>query len=114
MISLIGFQAIGDPILEEDQVGSLMTLLGSLPRSYSTLLIALEARVKIRLIFVQEALILKEQKIKGQFGHLKDMLPGSQMASVLIGTQKKVKPGNSTKVIFAETVPNESNNNVQD
>ena len=34
--------AIGAPILEEDQV---VTLLGSLPRSYSTLVTALEARV---------------------------------------------------------------------
>ena len=34
--------AIGAPISEEDQV---VTLLGSLPRSYSTLVTALEARV---------------------------------------------------------------------
>ena len=56
--------SIGSPISEEDQV---VTLLGSLPPSYSTLVTALEARVDdIRLDFVQQALIHEEQKLKGQ------------------------------------------------
>lgn len=52
--------AIGAPIAEEDQV---VTLLGSLPPSYATLVTALEARVDdISLKFVQQALIHEEQK----------------------------------------------------
>jgi len=40
-----------------------VTLLGSLPRSYSTLVTALKARVDdIDLKFVQQALIHEEQK----------------------------------------------------
>ena len=55
--------AIGAPISEEDQV---VTLLGSLPPSYSTLVTALEARVDdVTLNFVQQALIHKEQKQNG-------------------------------------------------
>ena len=51
--------AIGTPIREEAQV---VTLLGSLPQSYSTLVTALEAHVgDIRLDFVQQALIHEEQ-----------------------------------------------------
>ena len=56
--------SIGAPISEEDQV---VTLLGSLPPSYSTLVTALEARVEdVRLDFVQQALIHEEQKRKGE------------------------------------------------
>ena len=52
--------AIGAPISEEDQV---VTLLGSLPESYSTLVTALEASQEDPdLRFVQEALIHEEQK----------------------------------------------------
>ena len=41
-------------------------LLGSLPRSYSTLVTALKARGDdLTLCFVQKALILEEQKRKG-------------------------------------------------
>ena len=55
--------SIGAPISEEDQV---VTLLGSLPPSYSTLVTALEARVDdVQLDFVQQALIHEEQKQKG-------------------------------------------------
>ena len=47
---------------EEDQV---VTLLGSLPPSYSTLVTALEAQVdNIRLDFVQQSLIQEEMKRK--------------------------------------------------
>jgi len=52
--------AIGAPISEEDQV---VTVLGSLPPSYATLVTALEARVDdVSLKFVQQALIHEEQK----------------------------------------------------
>ena len=52
--------SIGAPISEEDQV---VTLLGSLPPSYSTIVTALEARVdNVNLPFVQQALIHEEHK----------------------------------------------------
>jgi hypothetical protein len=55
--------AVGAPISEEDQV---VTLLGSLPRGYSTLVTALEARAdNLKLNFVQQALIHEELKLKG-------------------------------------------------
>ena len=54
--------AIGSPINEEDQV---VTLLGSLPQSYSTIVAALEARADdITLNFMQQALTHAETKIK--------------------------------------------------
>ena len=53
--------AINAPIAEEDQV---VTLLGSLPRSYSTLVTALEARDVVTLSYVQQSLIREEQKLK--------------------------------------------------
>ena len=49
--------AIKAPIAEEDQV---VTLLGSLPPSYSTLVTALEARDTISLRYVQQSLIREE------------------------------------------------------
>eukprot|EP00731_Ephydatia_muelleri_P034359 Em0056g18a len=52
--------AIKAPISEEDQV---VTLLGSLPSSYSTLVTALEARDAVSLSYVQQALIQKEQRM---------------------------------------------------
>ena len=52
--------AIGAPISEEDQV---VTLLGSLPRSYAILVTALEARVDdIKMDFIQQALSHEESK----------------------------------------------------
>lgn len=54
--------AVGAPISEEDQV---VTLLGSLPKSYNTLVTALEARTdQPRLSYVQQALIREEMKLK--------------------------------------------------
>ena len=53
--------AINAPIAEEDQV---VTLLGSLPPSYSTLVTALEARDAITLSYVQQSLIREEQRLK--------------------------------------------------
>lgn len=69
--------AIGAPISEEDQV---VTLFGSLPRSYSALITALEARMDgVGLSFVQQALRHEEQKLVGGTGTLtltlKDNLP---------------------------------------
>jgi hypothetical protein len=52
--------AIGAPISEEDQV---VTLLGSVPHSYSTLVTGLEAHVdNVSLSYVQQALIHEERK----------------------------------------------------
>ena len=53
---------LASPIPKEDQV---VTLLGSLPPSYSTLVTALEARVDdIQLDFVQQALVHEEQETR--------------------------------------------------
>ena len=53
--------AINAPIAEEDQI---VTLLGSLLPSYSTLITALEARDAITLSYVQHSLIREEQRLK--------------------------------------------------
>ena len=65
-----------------------MTLLGSLPQSYLTLVTALEDRVDdINLSFVQQALIHEEQKKNGQFG---DTSSGTgQMDLALVGARRK-------------------------
>ena len=52
--------AINTPIAEEDQV---VTLLGSLPPSCSTLVTALEARDAVTVSYVQQSLIRKEQRL---------------------------------------------------
>ena len=53
--------AINAPITEEDQV---VTLLGSLPSSYSTLVTALEAGYAIILRYVQQTLICEELMLR--------------------------------------------------
>ena len=53
--------AINAPMAEEDQV---VTLLGSLPPSYSPLVTAFEARDAITLSYVQQSLIHEEQSLK--------------------------------------------------
>ena len=74
--------AIGAPISNEDQV---VTLLGSLPRSYSTLMTALEARGDdLTLRFVQQALIQEEQKRKG-------VLPEGSRSTALVGSAHRTK-----------------------
>jgi hypothetical protein len=84
--------AIGSPISEEDQV---VTLLGSLPSKYSTLVTALEARVDlVSLKFVQQALIHEEQKQSGQFGSARVGVSGGEMDSVLMGAHKRSKQQN--------------------
>ena len=50
------------PIAEEDQV---VTLLGSLPPTYSTLVTALESRDTISLRYAQQSLIREEQRLYG-------------------------------------------------
>ena len=52
--------ATNAPITEEDQV---VTLSGSLPPSYSTLVTALEARDAVSLSYVQQSPIREEQKL---------------------------------------------------
>ena len=53
--------AINAPIAEEDQV---VTLLESLPPSYSALVTALEARDAVTLSYVRQSLIREEQRLK--------------------------------------------------
>ena len=71
--------AIGAPISEEDQV---VTLLGSLPRSYATLVTAFEARVdNIKMDYVQQALIHEEMKhseLPGQSNRTESALMGTK------------------------------------
>lgn len=74
--------SIGAPVAEEDQV---VTLLGSLPRSYSTLVTALEARVEeVSLGFIQQALIHEEQKQSG----LNEKVPSVLKDAALMGSQQ--------------------------
>ena len=80
--------AIGAPILEEDQV---VTLLGSLPRSYSTLVTALEARVA-DVSLTQQALVQEAQKLKEASRYSYDSKTGTT-DSALVGRQK-FKPRN--------------------
>ena len=55
--------AVGAPISEEDQV---VTLLGSVPKKFSTLVTALEARESnLSLSYVQQAFLHEEQKLDG-------------------------------------------------
>ena len=75
--------SIGAPISKEDQV---VTLLGSLPSSYSTLVTALEARVdELKLDFVQQALIHEEQKQVGASS-------SHSLDSALVGGNRPRKP----------------------
>ena len=57
--------ALGAPIAEEDQV---VTLLGSLPASFQTLVTALEARDTVTLSHAQQSLIHEEKKLNGEYG----------------------------------------------
>ena len=69
--------AIGAPISEEDQV---VTLLGSLPRSFSTLVTAIETRMDdVSLDYVQQALIqeeMKQSELSGQLSGVESALTG--------------------------------------
>ena len=75
--------AVGAPIAEEDQV---VTLLGSLPKKYSTLVRALEARRDdLSLSYVQEALLHEEQKLSDS----PELSQGDPKA--LVGQQRPVR-----------------------
>ena len=72
---------VGAPISEEDQV---VTLLGSLPSKYATLVTVLDARIDdLNLEFVQLSLIHEEQKQKS------DGATVSQADSGLVGAQRE-------------------------
>ena len=76
---------IGAPISEEDQV---VTLLGSLPSSFSTVVTALEARVDdLTMDFVQQQLIHHEPKLTAQESKCEAL---SNL--VLMGAQKQKPP----------------------
>ena len=70
--------AIGASISEEDQV---VTLLGSFPRSFATLVTAIEARVDgVSLVYVQQALIheeMKQSELSGQSNEAESALTGT-------------------------------------
>ena len=72
--------SIGAPISEEDQV---VTLLGSLPQSYATLVTALEARAddNLKLAQVQQALINEEMKITGRLDDTGEQNPSAMITS---------------------------------
>ena len=76
--------AINTPIAEEDQV---VTLLGSLPPSYSTLVTALEARDAITLSYVQQSLICEEQRLKESNSQHTGLDKVSGIERALIGKQ---------------------------
>ena len=80
--------AIGAPIAEEDQV---VTLLGSLPKSYSTFVTAQEARENVSLNYLQQALAHEEQKRHGQ-GHSESTDVQRGDAALVGESKKKFKP----------------------
>lgn len=63
--------ALGASINEEDQI---ITLLGSMPKSYSTIVNVLENKESLNLIGVQEALKNEERKIKKIFSSDENIL----------------------------------------
>ena len=81
--------AIGAPVTEEDQV---VTLLGSLPPSFSTLVTALEARVDegLSLKYMQQALVNEEQKMRER-GHPSGS-DAQKEDSALVGDQSRRRP----------------------
>ena len=77
--------SIGAPISEEDQV---VTLLGSLPSSFSGVVTALEARAgDLTMDFVQQQLVNHERKLKVQ-----ESKPEAQHDSALVGAQRRKPP----------------------
>ena len=78
-------RSIGSPNDKEDQV---VTLRGSLPPSFSTVVTALEARADdLTLDFVQQQLIHHERKVKTP-----ETRSGGEQDSALMGTQKRKPP----------------------
>lgn len=79
--------AIGTPISEEDQV---VTLLGSLPLSYSALVMVLEVRVNgMSLSYVQHTIIHEERKNKDQDKSPVSGEVNEGQQSALVGRQRK-------------------------
>ena len=77
--------SIGAPISEEDQV---ITLLGSLPPSFSTVVTVLEACADdLTMDFVQQQLIHHERKLK-----TRELKPEALHNSALVGAQKRQPP----------------------
>ena len=79
--------SIGAPVSEEDQV---VTLLGSLPAPFATVVTALEARSDgLTMDLVQESLIHQEQKLKS-----KEVTPGAGNAqdSALLAQRRRGPP----------------------
>ena len=68
--------ALGAPIAEEDQV---VTLLGSLPPSFQTLVTALEARDTVTLSHAQQLLIHEEKKLNKEYGRERPGDPGTAL-----------------------------------
>ena len=82
--------AIGAAISEEDRV---VTLLGSLPPNYATLVTALDPRVDdVSLKFVQQALIHEEQK-QCSSASFKSAVSGRHTDTLLVGAQNKMGIG---------------------
>jgi len=76
--------AINAPISEEDQI---VTLLGSLPSSCSTLVTALETRDAITFSYAQQALIREEQRLKGKSKAGGNAATGGSTGRALLGKQ---------------------------
>ena len=77
--------SVGAPISHEDQV---VTLLGSLPSSYSTLVMALEARIDdISIDYIQQTL-LQEEKRDVSAGELSTPMSNN---TALYGGDKRAK-----------------------
>ena len=89
--------ALGAPVTEEDQV---VTLLGSLPDSFSTLVTALEARVDegLTLKYVQQALVNEEQKMRER--EHSNRSEAQRQDSVLVGEHQKRKSRYQKPVCF--------------
>ena len=89
--------AIGAPISEEDKV---VTLLGSLPKSYSrsALVTALEARERVSLSYVQQSLIHEEQKLNGEQA-LDSKMNAGHNTSALVGQLKGLRSQNAITVV---------------
>ena len=80
--------AMGAPITEEDQV---VTLLGSLPKSYSMFVTAQEARENVSLKYLQQALVHEEQKRHGH-EHFQNADMHRRAAALVGESRKKFKP----------------------
>ena len=95
--------SIGAPISEEDQV---VTLLGSLPQSYSTFVTTLEARAddNLKLAHVQQALIHKELKITEKFVQAANTLPGEQTTSPWLAHKETTSHGNQGAICAVNLV----------